>query len=208
MPVAAFDPQEAKANGLTIYVLPQDLDVFAVDPLLREVVTTINSSGWIWTSESCQGHPDAATPEDTGWDHNTNPFLRLIVRTSDFGAMLALLAEAMRGDKRVCTMRLHSIQKGPWVELIVYIEAVNVLMRNQGVAAFKRFSESLESRVVPEVQKSKATVEERPILIQRLRSLSEKMESDARFSHIIGTRVMAGIKDLLSQAAAGLEKVG
>ena len=208
MPIAPFDAEEAAANKLTIYILPQDLDSSLVDPLLRDIIATINSSGWVWTSESCQGHPDAASPEDTGWDHNTNPFLRLIVRNSDFGEMLALLASAMRGENRVCTMRLHSIAKGAWVEAIVYVEAINVLMRNQGIAALKRFSESLETRTVVPPEKQTSTADARPILVQRLRSLSEKMEADARFSHIVGTRVMAGIKDLLAQAATGLEKVG
>jgi hypothetical protein len=208
MPIVPFDAEVARDNRLTIYVLPQDLDIAAVDPLLREVVTTINSSGWVWTSESCQGHPDAVCAEDTGWDHNTNPFLRLITREADLGSMLALLASAMRGETRVCTIRLHSVKKGEWIEAIVYVEAINALMRNQGIAALWRFAESLERRDTAAVAKVSPIMMERPLLVQRIRSLGEKMESDARFSHIVGTKVMAGIKDLLAQAAIGLEKGG
>lgn len=205
MPIAPFSAEVARANNLTIYILPQDLDISAVDPLLRDIVTTINSSGWVWTSESCQGHPDATVPGETGWDHNTNPFLRLITAEKDVGVVLALLTAAMRGPERTCLIRLHTIRKGNWVELIVYVEAFTTLTRNQGIAALLRFATSLECRKVTEATAPASIPSPRPLVVQRLRSMAEKLESDERFSNVVGLTVMAGIKGLLRQAADQLE---
>lgn len=205
MPIAPFSAEVARANKLTIYILPQDLDISAVDPLLREIVTIINSSGWVWTSESCQGHPDATVAGETGWDHNTNPFLRLIVEEKDVGTVLALLTAAMRGTERTCTMRLHTIRKGDWLELIVYVEAFTTLTRNRGIEALSRFAASLERREIPEIAAAASIFSPRPLVVQRLRSMAEKLESDERFSNVVGLTVMAGIKELLRQAADQLE---
>lgn len=154
MKPAPFDPQIAKDNHLIFYVLPQDLKLAYVDALLRPVVASINASGWVWTAESCQGHPDAADYGATAWGFNTGPFLRLVVHGDRLGDMLARLIEAMRlpynaADPTfgppdcVMPLKLHSRECGAWREVMAYVEAHNVMYRNLGIRALARFAETL-----------------------------------------------------------------
>jgi hypothetical protein len=53
-----------------------------VDTLMWPVVEAINRSGWVWTTESCQGHPGGGPP-----------MLGLI--TNDIGRLHTLLAEVL-----------------------------------------------------------------------------------------------------------------
>ncbi len=212
MKAVPFSAEVAKANGIIFYSLPQELDINDVDPLLRSVVERINHSGWVWTSECCQGHPDADDDSNTGWDHNTNPFMRLVVGSSNLGKLLALLAQAMRLPSRTCSMRLHTVPRGVFEEVIVYVEANNVRTRNQGVDALQRFSEAIcrnvtygEKIKVLETVVDVVACPPRGILSSRLKSLAEKMTVDPRFSTLVGTRVADGIQKLLRQSAAALE---
>lgn len=207
MKAVPFSAEVAKANGIIFYSLPQELDIYAVDPLMRPIVGRINMSGWVWTSECCQGHPDADENSDTGWDHNTNPFMRFVVGVDDLGCLLALLSRAMRLPSRTCVMRLHTVSRGAFEEVIVYIEANNVRTRNQGIDALHNFAEAVGRGFV-----SPGAVEVLPqppkgILSSRLKSLAEKMTADPRFSTLVGTRVSDGIQKLLRQSARALEQV-
>lgn len=147
-----FDAGAARANHILFYELPQDLDLSAVDPLMRPVIARINSSGWVWTAESCQGHPEY-DEQSSGWDHNTDPFLRLVTSTTRFGDMLGRLATAMRlpdSETRiqvVCGLKLYMRPRdfGDWRQVNAYIEARNVLGRNRGIEAFTRFADALHA---------------------------------------------------------------
>lgn len=141
---ALDDIAEAKAAGALFYVLPSELKINeAVDPLLRVAVAAINSSGWVWTAESCQGHPDEAELH-APWGHNTDPYLRLVCRARYLGpAVSALLTEAR--DEADTTMgapemklRSRELRNG-WVELQIYVSAHNVAARNRGCQALERF---------------------------------------------------------------------
>lgn len=148
--------RRAHEQGAIFYVLPEDLDPAQIDPLLREVVLNINLSGFCWTAESCQGHPDAAHIRDTAWDHNTEPFLRLVYHEDDEPRVLTALArslaipddgayvDAVEGLwNEYQPLRLYRDQRGEYAELKVYLPAKNAGQRNGGIEVFRRFSERL-----------------------------------------------------------------
>lgn len=69
-----------KVEGASFYSDPESVDLALVDPLMRAFVQRMNSSGWVWTAECCQGHPDA--PDNAYiWAGNTSPMVRLVLRT-------------------------------------------------------------------------------------------------------------------------------
>ncbi len=90
---------KAQAAGALFYTLPSELNVNEqIDPLLRTAVAAINSSGWIWTAESCQGHPDE-TEVAAPWGHNVRPYLRLVCRDRHLGAACSELLTQARDEK-------------------------------------------------------------------------------------------------------------
>lgn len=60
---------------------PDGLTAADVDLLIWPAIDSINRSGWLWTTESCQGH------------ESTPPLLGLV--TDDLGRAMAVLAEAL-----------------------------------------------------------------------------------------------------------------
>lgn len=64
---------------------PLSLTAADVDTKMWPIVQSINQSGWVWTTESCQGHDDKT--------HGSSPLLGLV--TNDIGRALGLLAEAI-----------------------------------------------------------------------------------------------------------------
>ncbi len=107
--------RRAKEQGAIFYSLPEDIDPAQIDPLLREIVLNINLSGFCWTAECCQGHPDAAKPGDTGWDHNVEPYLRLVCHQGREGEVLAELMRACdpQGDDELEAIDAgHECQNG------------------------------------------------------------------------------------------------
>lgn len=149
-PIEVGSPEEAKASGVIFYCLPADLKREMVDPLIWPVVERVNKSGWVWTAESCQGHPDAASIEDTGWLHNNAPYLRLICHFFNEGEMLARLMRAMAVDESREEFSGHNVRlyreptRGDYAEVMVYVLAQNVMERNAGVAALERFATALD----------------------------------------------------------------
>lgn len=140
---------EAKTAGALFYTLPSELKVAEqIDPLLRLAVAAINSSGWVWTAESCQGHPDE-TDLHAPWGHNTEPYLRLACRNRYVAPLLAqLLREAHDDDSTLFgspQMKLRTRQlKDAWSEVQIYITAHNVATRNRGCQALERFAFSVQ----------------------------------------------------------------
>lgn len=141
--------REAKEAGVTFYKLPTELSQQDIDPLMRLAVNLINESGWVWTAESCQGHPDAASPMETAWPHNTRPMLRLVCRKNRLGKMLELLHDGWRVVDRESEgefyahpgsliIHPHGV-KGDWAEVIVYVEAASVWQRDLGIKVFGNF---------------------------------------------------------------------
>ena len=127
-----------------------------IDELIRPAVYAINSSGWVWTGESCQGHPDAV--KATGWTHNTKPMLRLITSAEDFGTMLRLLCDACyssveeqdkAGVYRNAGLELWPQEVprngawwlAPYREVLVYVPALVTFERNAALGVFDRFAE-------------------------------------------------------------------
>jgi hypothetical protein len=43
---------------------PRTISAADVDTLMWPIVSRINQSGWLWTTESCQGHDDPASSPD------------------------------------------------------------------------------------------------------------------------------------------------
>lgn len=150
--------KEAHAAGALFYTLPSELKINeAIDLHLRLAVASINSSGWVWTAESCQGHPDE-TDLHAPWGFNSDPYLRLVMRAQDLGdAVHALLAEAhdedsnLRGPPQM-KMRTRPLKSG-WMELSVYIGASNVAERNRGCRAFERFGMAIAAARVSKAER-------------------------------------------------------
>lgn len=142
---------EAARAHCIFYDLPTVLDYESIDPLLRDAVKRINESNWVWTAESCQGHPDDELPHT--WAGNTRPFLRLVCHRENYGEMLALLLDAMHQDPQPGlypldfenAVELYAQQRQDWRELLVYVRASTVWERNQGVQVFDRFAEAVNN---------------------------------------------------------------
>ena len=148
---------EAKESGCCFYVLPDDLAPEQVDELIRPAVFAINTSGWVWTAESCQGHPDAT--KATGWTHNTKPMLRLVTRAEEFGTMLRLLCDAcyssIEEQDETGVYRNAGLELWPQVpkngaywlaayrEVLVYVPALITFERNAALRVFERFAEQV-----------------------------------------------------------------
>lgn len=143
--------QRAAEAGALFYTLPSELKVSEqIDPLLRVAVATINSCGWIWTAESCQGHPDE-TDLRAPWGFSTDPYLRMVTRSDHLGlAVTTLLREAHDGDSMShgpVGMKLYTRDlKDGWVEFQVYVEARNAAQRNRGCLALERFGFAVQRR--------------------------------------------------------------
>lgn len=147
-------PAQARKSGICFYSLPEELTPEQIDPLIRDIVFSINKSGWVWTAESCQGHPEAETPP---WAGNISPMLRLVCRRKDLGRMMAALVEAMyikadnddlndfgHFDKSLGFRAFPSWHTNKdWVEILIYIDAVCVYDRNLGLRAFAQFAEKV-----------------------------------------------------------------
>lgn len=155
MSAVPFSKEEAEKHKIIFYVLPQKLKLKNIDPLMRPVVDRINESGWVWTAECCQGHPDY-DEHSVGWEHNVRPFVRLVTSKARFGEMMGLLASSMRLPDRLdpietarCDVTLsfetfiwpHDL--GPWEQVNIYINVQNVLGRNRGIEALQQFADAL-----------------------------------------------------------------
>lgn len=151
-----MDPAVQAANdaGCIFYGDPATLTDGQIDPLLRDAVRRINRSGWVWTAESCQGHPDFdGRTVKTAWEHNTRPMLRLVVRLDHAGRMLSslVLAAAWDFDQEPSAFSGARIAQGlelwpserrnGWCEVLAYFNALNVAARDIGCQRFSRFAE-------------------------------------------------------------------
>jgi hypothetical protein len=151
-------PKEARAAGVCFYDLPEDLNYSCIDPLMRDLVKKINESGWCWSAESCQGHPDAPLPH--AWAGNTDPMLRLVCEAKYAGEMMWRLVLAKRAAAKKASehemlggiepslcLKLWDHYRGPktdgWYELLVYIPSSTVWERNLGVSVYAEFAEAV-----------------------------------------------------------------
>jgi hypothetical protein len=141
-----------KESGCMFYSPPDALDEW-MDPMMRPVCEEINRSGWVWTAESCQGHPDA---EKSGtWGHNTRPMLRLVTKDESVGRMWAAIMEAYEIERRATEESIEehgnmseliglsvypmSGRNPGWSEVLIYIEAKTVYQRNEGMGVWENF---------------------------------------------------------------------
>lgn len=155
------DPMVQAANdaGCIFYSDPATLTPGMIDPLLRDAVAKINASGWVWTAESCQGHPDFGLVDvHTAWEHNTRPMLRLVCRADHAGSMLVALTrsacdpitDVLTPIEEETDLRLSRYPQGlelwpnerrnGWYEVLAYFQAGNVAMRDLGCLRFARFA--------------------------------------------------------------------
>lgn len=151
--------EDAKKSGCIFYKMPWDLQGEHIDALILPIVLRINESGWVWTAESCAGHPDAA--EWGAWANNTEPMLRLVTQFANWGRLLHYLTDAYLatwaeiekshrtpnslGIFEVGGIRLHPSPRvqPAWREVLVYLGARTAYQRNQGIEVFRRFSEAV-----------------------------------------------------------------
>ena len=108
-------PEPVSESGVMFYSDPALLTPDLIDPLLWPAVERINASGWVWTAEACQGHPE----DDSSigpWAGNHRAMVRLVCRAADLGRMLEACALSFRrfldGDIEVGPLPWE-----PWVEL-------------------------------------------------------------------------------------------
>jgi hypothetical protein len=202
--IVPFDPIEAQKHKIAFYSLPQDVDFNKIDPLMCPIISKINSSGWVWTAECCQGHPD--TTEAVGWDHNTSPYLRLVVLNGrNFKDMLLILMTACRGH----VVEIHTVERDLWVEVLLYVKAINVLQRNAGIRALTKFAEGVFNGGFQEEQLpvSYIKIDKPPVLLaSRLRALAEKIVIDPRFRVSIGSGVTTELQTLFRGAADAVDE--
>lgn len=141
---------DAQAAGALFYALPEQLTDGMIDPLLRKAVRRINESGWCWTAESCQGHPDSV--DSSPWAGNTRPFLRLVCDAGRAGELLVALLDSLvyddHGMRQTQIAEIYAWTKpiDGYRQYMVYIEAHNAYERNLGIAAFERFAEALHGQ--------------------------------------------------------------
>jgi hypothetical protein len=139
--------QEANDSGCIFYADPATLRDDQIDPLLRDAVRRINESGWVWTAESCQGHPDA----EDAWAGNTRPMLRLVCRIDSRATMMDALCQALadyNDDKlgethgQVLSISVFPFERrNGWFEALCYIPAAVAGQRNAGCRVYERFAE-------------------------------------------------------------------
>lgn len=144
---AKLDPYR-DARHIGWYSHPERLDEIKeqLDPLIYEICLEINRSGWLWTAESCAGHPDST--EFCTWASNVRPMLRLVCQAADVPLMMDCLLTAMFvpdsdefPDDRPVSFECHpiSLEKG-WCEVLIYLAAQTAYERNRGLAAFSRLA--------------------------------------------------------------------
>lgn len=96
-----------------------DPDSAVLEPEIRAACDAINTSGWVWTSESCQGHADHS--ESNGLWSFPMPFIRFVVRNEDCGRLLKIIAAARPTDPFVQVhVGLPTCKHDEWVDLPVY----------------------------------------------------------------------------------------
>ena len=152
------DLEAAKKCGALFYSPPDDM-AEDVDPLIRPICESINKSEWVWTAESCAGHPEA--DEAGAWFHNTSPFLRLVTHETKVGRMMELIFKAIIQVDHAMEKKIHETHElhilevrqldvipssrpsEGWTETIVRITAVNVYQRNQALMVWKQFAENV-----------------------------------------------------------------
>ena len=157
-PSADKSLEAAVKSGAMFYSPPDKMDEW-VDDLMRPICESINKSEWVWTAESCAGHPEA--DEAGAWFHNTHPFIRLVTHKSNEGRVMELMFKAMHQvdkDMQENTRKYKELQllesrmievipsarpKPEWSELIIRLNAVNVYQRNQALEVWKQFAENV-----------------------------------------------------------------
>lgn len=141
--------EQAQAAGALFYTAPSALDIEGqIDPLLRAAVRAVNRSGWVWTAECCQGHPDEQDLH-APWGFNVEPYVRMVCQKIHLAYAVELLLEAAHdGNDRIhgpVGMRLYTRPlKDGWMEFKVYATATNVATRNRGCFAIERFGFAVE----------------------------------------------------------------
>lgn len=142
-------PDVPKLSGAIFYSPPHKLDEW-MDPLMRPVCEEINRSGWVWTAESCQGHPEADHPG--AWASNTRPMLRLVTAAVTVGMMLAAIMEAygiesrevkgigQRSELTGLTVYPSEERNPGWIEVLIYINAANMYQRDCAMGVWRHFA--------------------------------------------------------------------
>lgn len=158
-----MSPEEAEKSGCIFYKLPSELVPEDVDPLIRKAVFRINESGWIWTAESCQGHPDMVSMNETSWSHNVRPMVRLVTQEALLGKALAFLCDSMTVHcseldiPRTLGFEVfpNDLTKNGYKEVLIYVNGQTAYDRNLGIRALEQFAESVNLEKEARQQDSK-----------------------------------------------------
>lgn len=141
--------QWIKETGVYFYSNPLVPDE-GIDLLFKPICKKINASGYCYTAESCQGHPDATEPTN-GWNDSPKVFLRLGFHMEDTGrVMTALLGSSKFTDHLGCdgavSFELYPREtKEGWMDLTVVIKSGNVWQRARALDFWNRFANDLET---------------------------------------------------------------
>jgi hypothetical protein len=137
----------------TFYGDPEAPETFEdIDPLIRATCERICGSGWLWTAESCQGHPDD-TSTFGPWADNVRPMIRFVCAREHAGHLFDLLLRAVREEPGpgVGAGGYYPFELWPcggisdealsWLDLLVYVKATTVGQRDRGLECFARLAE-------------------------------------------------------------------
>lgn len=122
---------------------PLELTSNEVDHLIWPAVRLINTSGWVWTAESCQGHK-----RKNGWSHV--PLIRLVCRKNDIGDLMELIYRTAKhgrfsktldsvGYSDVLTINRHEPGYNNWTEFRISAGP----SRSRGRYYFRRLAKNI-----------------------------------------------------------------
>lgn len=88
-----------------------------------KICDMINSSGWAWTVESCEGHDEGSyKPDGHQLLTNKDPFIRLLTHTENMGGLVHTIQSIIDFEKGMFVeLYPGMILDMNWCELIVYI---------------------------------------------------------------------------------------
>jgi hypothetical protein len=137
----------AQTVGVIIYDSPDTLRYETLDEPIREACRLINASGWVFTAESCSGHPDATNRFTWGFNE---PYLRLTCESRRMGELLDLLSRAagefQDDDQMAISFGLKLWRypdKGIFSQVGVYIVARTIWERDAAMRIFENFGRML-----------------------------------------------------------------
>lgn len=119
-----YDPADAEP-----FIQPLVLPRYQreLDRKIRESVLLVNTSKWVWTAESCQGHPKnrRGSAGYIGWSQV--PMMRFVCRSADVGDLLTLVYKELKiGEENILIYKHEPAHAVGWTEFRMYVGQVGI----------------------------------------------------------------------------------